>query len=611
MAKSLEKTASEFIEALHAGKPLTIDSHHCWHVLSITDRLLLGGNSYLKVLCQKLVAQFDELEATPVLFSPKGEQLVNFNSYMQIGYALKTYMEEHNPLASDLIDLLEIRLIALKYRLEKINGGEDQTFGPSTLFGRLLFYAEQWKRKNPLFWSKELTQFDYSRLTEARSYEDFVALLIQKPRLRDQFFSWILRDGISAAPYIQYPALCQTLIDSNLNGRIGRIGNEYLKIVKYPYGYETMSLQKLVTLPFEGGDVNILDKEGEVLLSGNYHLKIKDIFDMFAHKEATPGNVEFFALGITNWNTHCLGWWNAHSKRYELTDMDQPDWWLQMPITEILTLQEARRRYGMHLDGKQWVAIAQACRQYLNMNYEKTHAYLEVAIPLGNGGYSIYDFGKFATTFPFSLWSRSTFAVITHAATIAYPDENLYLTRRQHLGFAFDLSPDQGIILMDAIRQDILAARQGHIVYQLAVDNCGRWIQERLGDALGSDKIPNLFRTNLIEAEPTGIAGFCYRWIKCLLPKKLHSKMLSWILFPFGAWKGKWTVDKAGQRKWVSMLSSSYWEDGIVYMPSFLHKQMETGSIEAIPETAEQARDADQGLYTHWDSHHSKWINHW
>ena len=111
---------------------------------------------------------------------------------------------------------------------------------------------------------KFLTDADRKTIAEAARYPVFSELLLSNQKLLDSFFLWALRDGISPTVFIEYPALQQKLSKSYLDGRLGRMGSDLLKIKKI-YNDESRAFEKIVTLPFEGKDVNILDDSKGVL----------------------------------------------------------------------------------------------------------------------------------------------------------------------------------------------------------------------------------------------------------------------------------------------------------------------------------------------------------
>lgn len=585
--KQLNDTIDDFCKALELRLPLKVDAKGRWGILSfISSRLrAFFYGKEIVTLARMFTLHLRRLESIPIHFPIAGRiparQPIPFCSFLQAAALIeKVLLEDSSKLSKKALLSLKRHRIALQYRLESLHGGLDLSFPERHVIEKLTQLAANWKKSQKVFWRQELSESDHKNLREACVYPLFIELLEQDPHLVNEFFKWTIRDGISPAPFVQFPCYQEKLTQAGMNGRIGKIGGSLLKISFssesewYSSGYK----KKILTLPIEGRDADLLDQEKEVVLQGNFRLKIKDIFSIFRQKKVTVGNLEFFSAGILNWNAHRLGWWNATDQVYELIDLDQHDWWFQLPLLEILTLSEARSRYGDSADGKKWIVVAKATREYLNLHYDKSHAYLEVGVPVGKG-YSIYDFGKVATHFPATHWEEMRTFTVTVLATIAYPDENVYYSQRQHVGYCFGLDPEEGYKFMELIRDDMSKAREGNVVFQIESENCGRWIQNHLEEHLGKKKVPNLFRYLLIEAEPVGLMGKTFGLIR-RFPAFCRSKILALLHFPFGAWKGRWIVDKQGRREWKSLTNSSYWKDGIVYLPAYLHYQRERGVVD-------------------------------
>src|SRR5205823_4200730 len=100
---------------------------------------------------------------------------------------------------------------------------------------------------------------------------------------------------------------------------------------------QTGALEKVICLPFFDGEkisrISILDESQKVELRGNRMLSIKEIFDIFSHKNITPGNVEYLGpTGINNWANHEAGWWNPRTQSYVRPDFSVNKWWEQLPL---------------------------------------------------------------------------------------------------------------------------------------------------------------------------------------------------------------------------------------------------------------------------------------
>jgi hypothetical protein len=242
-----------------------------------------------------------------------------------------------------------------------------------------------------------------------------------------------------------------------------------------------------------------------------------------------------------------------------------------MPVFERLTKHEVEVRYGRRLDDTQWMVAACASRGTMTLDYNSSHAFLEVAIPRSKNDYTIYSFGKFATYFPGTALDHIFFFSTTEYATVGSPDENEFYTHRQLANFAFAVNPEEGFRLMDAIRRDIQLSRERNFVYQIESENCAKWVYEKLIEVLGAPRVPNLFVMPLLESEPSGAVGHVFRFIKNM-PEAVHIPILTFLHKPLGAHKGVW-VKENGIAVHKSLDKHEFWKTGHVYMPALLHQQ--------------------------------------
>lgn len=575
----LNETITLFLDAVKNKQPIILHPNGKWEILSpnLFQKIASLFKNQQSDIYPQLNAIFDSLEQYPVRFDTDvggaTDQLQDFTGYLKVAQTVL----DHLPGTAKQKAELKRRMIAMQYRLEGVNGGVDQSL-VFPMLPELCEAASEWKKTQVVFWDKELNDGDRLRLEETARYNLFVKLILKEKSLRDKFFKWVLRDGVYPQVYIEYPGTQKKIYHSHLPGRIGRIGGHYLKIQKVPVAKNEYHLEKIVTLPFEGIDKNILKDDLVIEFPGEYRLSIKEIFQLFKDKDIENGNLEFMALGIMNWNTHCWGWYNAAQNEYRVINLSEDDWWNELPVLEILTKKEAERRYGATLNGKHWLLMAKASRQYNSMSFMKTHAYLEVVIPTGGGGYSIYDFGKVVMRLPKSSLEELTIFGRSIDGTICYPDDSIFYTHRQHCGFLFEVTQEEGMKFMNSIRNDMYKVREGHVVYQMETENCGRWIQEHLEDNLGQQRVPNLFKVNVIHSTPDGLLGIIFNWAR-KLPHKWQARAVILPQFFAGAWKGKWVEEKKGEKVWKSLSTSSFWKDGMTHLPSYLHKHVETEEL--------------------------------
>lgn len=570
----LVNTLQQFTQAVKAGAAVRLNNLGTWQIDGWFLGLLRWIFAFFQPLVVTLIPQFitllDRIEQLPVRFG--GSQHIDYQEYLAAGEALLERLALCKRHQANLLRWqLERRLVALRYRSELCQPGKFN----EDLAMRLEQSAACWKAKQEIFRYQAITPYDSTKLNEVARYADFGQLLIEDRDLREQFFAYALRDCLDVDFFIQYPALQKKLFESNLQNRIGRMGSDLLKIEKVPVGHLRGVTEKIVTLPFEGQPQNILDPASIIHFRGSYKLTIIEIFEIFRSKNLAVGNLEFMAEGIINWNVHKLGWWNADEGNYEIVPLINNNWWKPLPIFEVISKEEAQERYGNHLNGTVWNASATSTRGNANLDYDKSHAYLEMAIPIDGQNYAIYDFGKVATRFPKNFIETMFMVCNTVHATVAYPDENVFYTHRQHAQHSFALNRREGLKLLDLIRLDLIKARAGNFVYQIESENCAKWLHEKLEGTIG--KLYNMFVMRLLDTEPIGMLKWLFATIK-RLPARIQIPALTAAHLLFGAAQKIWIMEN-NQFVCHSLSTHRFWETGEVFLPAYLHHQLENGAF--------------------------------
>lgn len=585
MSKLLSETLLEFIQALLKGEPLLL-SEGRWSVEGSFRRKMrkffIGEERIAIALAEEFEKEIDKICDHPILFSgnaSKMSEIERFDEYLLAADILdKKLICFRTKEMQGVRNRLLFKTLSFKYRIEEENGGLDASPVEQPLVNALKKMLYDWKEKNSLLPDKSIRERDIRQLQETSQYPEFVLLLLKDEAIRTAFMDWVFRDNNSPKIFIEYPQLQKRLVECRLSGRVGRVGEEELKILKVPIDKEGSDCyEKIVTLPFEGVDRNILNEESVVTLRGNRRLSVKEVFEEFKNKMVKVGDLEYFAHGITNWNCHNWGYWNDSEKKYCTIDLSHNHWWYQLPNIEIASAEEMTKRYGETLDGKSWCVSATATRGSQTLDYENTHAFLEVAIPWGDGRYAIYDFGKFARKYPSSFFEGVTIFCKNLRATVSYPDENIFYSHRERSDQPFLIGEEEGLLLMEQIKNDMLAANEGNFVYQIESENCAKWVYEHLESTVGKERLPNLFRMNLLDTEPTGAVALIFRAIK-LLPHFLQVPLLTLFHRPLGAAKETWIVEK-GKYLCKSLTRHKFWETGEIFLPALLHKLKEEGII--------------------------------
>lgn len=525
---------------------------------------------------------FETLEHVPILFSKDPrvplEQNADFLAYLDVANRVIKYLKL-NP--SKLINRemwkLQLSIIALNYRLEVQNGGFDKTSADYMQLQKLFQLATFWKKKQKIFWVPHLTTENIQQLFIACFYPKFVEFILKNVHLRELFFKWTIRDNLDPNSFIQFPGFHYKIRWANLHGRLARFGGDLLKVQKF-ISLNNEYYEKVLTLPIQGKDTSILDFKHQIEFKGKYFLTIGEILHIFHEKRFKIGNLEFLPdKGIINWNSYCLGWWSPEEKKYHVIDLDQEEWWTTLPYTEVINQETVKFRFCSEIEfiPGNWYLAAKASREYDNLSFQKTHAYLELAIPLPNGNYAIYNFGKFATKYPKTSWETIMSISSSVLGAIAYPDENIFYSHRQHVSYTFPLKPEQGLKCMASIKRDILLARQENVLFQVEIENCSQWVQNILEEQFDTKQLPNLFEIDILDTEPQhGFEGKLFSFMRSF-PRYIQWHLIRAIHFVFGGWKGRYIVDKSGNKVWRSLYQSDFWTSAKVFLPSLLHKKQE------------------------------------
>jgi len=570
---NLNYSFDSFAQAVKRGAALELEEDGRWQVstspIAWIGAYMPGRAARQLKLIRSFTAYLDRLEAHPIEQNRSAGSSFDYTGCLLAAEALVNssalYSSYH---VKEALILLKQRFLALQYRLEPKNGGFDREAPSTSLVQKIVIAAQEWKKSEAIFWHLILSEKEIELAADLARYPLFANLALSDYRLQKDLFRWLFRDRLPLEVYIQYPRLKDRLSRSLMTGRISRIGGHILKI-------EVIGGVKVVTLPFEGRPVSLLSDSTVVHLKQGYSLTIGEVFKIFSQKRIEVGTLEFFSDGIENWNWHRLASFDPDKKCYVEIDLERQNWWEAFPLLEEISLEEAKACYGSYLDGVLWNFSIRASRHFRNLNFDRSHAYLEVAIPKGNGRYAIYPFGKFATRFPRNDWDALTsFSIVTPAA-IAYPDENVFFSHRQHVGFSYEATPDEGRKIMAVIKEDILKARRSQLVFQIESENCGKWIHTLLASNLGREKVPNLFRLHLLETEPTGFVKWVFNTVR-LMPESWHQTLIGWIHLVFGAWKGVWLENEQGERIKLTLQQTEFWGDTVVYLPAMLHYHYES-----------------------------------
>ncbi len=351
--------------------------------------------------------------------------------------------------------IFDHKAVALNYRTSAISKNKERE-----LSEELKELALAWKSKHHFSLGNTLTSVDLRNLQHAERYEEFIAL-IKDPNnkeLRELFFKWVLRDHGSVRNFVLLPDLYKKINDCGLDPRLGKFKmKRQERIILDGQKREEDKIFKIEGNVASLAYVNANDEKQWVKLSDEQHMlfsqekaaSVEHVFQQLAGKKTNVmGNFEVFEKGVHFWST------NKWEKLGAKIDLDQDEWWKQLPVFESYTLEEAQK-IAPNLDGNNWgVRVVGSCKSS-KIEFADNHAYKVLLIPNENGGYNAYPIGTFVKKFPNGTFQRLAFLTKTVEGDLHYLDQNEYLSVRRREGTTFIISPDKGKDYMDLQRRKL------------------------------------------------------------------------------------------------------------------------------------------------------------
>jgi hypothetical protein len=252
-----------------------------------------------------------------------------------------------------------------------------------------------------------------------------------------------------------------------------------------------------------------------------------------------------------------------------LIDFNDPHWIKQLPLSSVKSLKEVNQHYGVSLTQGNWLFVYRATRETADLSAGKRHGFLEVVIPRDDGNYATYPFGQYPDDFPFGLFASIAFIDATSYSSIAYPDDNINYPHRQHAFVPIPISPEEGLAVIESIRQDLLKSRNNNLIFQTRYKNCAYRVQKTSKKILSCQTI-NPYK---IKISQTDTFAFIDK-----LPKKFQAVSIALLDTILGASRGI-TINQNGKKvfKSTSLIPES--EKKFIYQPGWLHEQVLSGKL--------------------------------
>lgn len=645
MSWKISESFSEFSQALLSSKPVHVTSSGNWYYgkkLDYDAACFFGTDHFrLKKIGTVFCRYLDKLEETAVTMPSQLDEdgRTRYAGCLAACQAVLKVLGG-NGKCSSVARPLERKVVALRYRIEDVHeeGCSALLEADDKCHAKLCNLAAEWKQQQKMYSpvERELSERDKIKLTETEHFPLFVSLLQKDKNLRDSYFKWVIRDGGCVRQFIEFPSTWDILKKSFLTARIAYYGSEHLSI-KVKNGLKQLRLPMEVETS-EGlkvKKINILDPNQIVTLKHGWQLRIRDICKIFGNKNDAIGDLEYMGLreaktpeqkkdrcAVRNWNCHELGSLMPHAPKhddidlkqyyglekikvwagnllprdkYDLIDLNDPQWYLKLPVQEIISAEELQQRYDLHYldefgrkvpivpDGKHIINVTRASRGSLYHELDKSHGYNEFAIPQEDGSYRLYDMGKFARLFPTTTCGKFRFLTSTEIAKVSYPDENIIYHDRQQAFSAEVLTPEEGEYLLELVRRDLKRARSNDLIFQFGWENCAYWPQEltrELYAHFNKGEAPDFFKKKLLDVrlpQPLKAIFQFFKWLGKVLCE-FFLRVLEWLL---RACCGIY-VRENGKRVYKSLSSSPFREQRISFIPSELHNRILDDRIRGV-----------------------------
>lgn len=600
----------QFTQTIKLGKSVSVKATGEWKLAGVWQRVVewfSGKEKRFQKITNIFTQQLDRLERKAVKFkcsdAEQGAQKALYSSWMKGVTLLQNKVNGRKKLCKATrvaFTQLQISVVGLKYRIEKVNGGlNQQVVGDKAHKAQLREAILEWKRSEDGYkilnrWKEsvgkvveELTPFDEEKIEQIAQYPAFVDLIMKNPELRVAFFKWGIRDNNNIRPFIQFPAIYQRIYRSLLTGRFGiRAPENMLSIDRVARKQGRMGERKILRFVFNSEKINLLNEKKPAPLENGWTPTVGEVLDECKAKNDRPGRIEIFeGVGFSNWNVHEWGRWNPNKrnpKTGKMGDYDRIDlkdnWWEKLPVQETLSKEDLEKRYGLDpIAEGQWVGFANASRISPDLDVDESHGYLGVAIPQPGGRYRLYDFGKFAESFPTGSKARTMFIGGTFPAKLAGPDENHSYGQRQIASKPFVLDPAKGLKLMQIITKYAIKAREGNLIFQFAWENCA-FFPDSVFKELFEGKMPSLFKTSITAATPSNkVLKVCFNIMRGA-PKWVQWVMRYFIEIMLKGWRGV-TIVENGKRVKKSALRSPFHKTGDAFLPALLHEKILKGEV--------------------------------
>jgi len=298
------------------------------------------------------------------------------------------------------------------------------------------------------------------------------------------------------------------------------------------------SIKKEITLLMNGKRESLYDESREITFNDLSVHTVGEIFKSFAAKNEEMGEFEYYQKdGI------------LHScPKQPRVDLSRDDWWKTISELETLTKEEAELRYGCGID--HGLIVVRASRQHPDeiasdgkpkIHVGETHGWTQAVVPRSDGKFSVYAVGKYGDPYPSGLVDTFLYTFKTVKAIVTLSDENEFYSHREHSFIALPAGPDNIEKYFNKVREDLLKARRGELVFQGQGNNCAAFAQDTLDKAYEGITLPRFFEIDYRETTsvfPINYVVSFFRTVSDYTCSAIANICRIAFCTIFGAWRG-------------------------------------------------------------------------
>ncbi|MCB1111826.1 MAG: hypothetical protein H7A37_10215 [Chlamydiales bacterium] len=483
-----------FVQALESSQPVAVNKKGEWYIEGCFRRFVrwitCRNDKRLEEVGKLFNRHLDMIEKTGVDFNIDQKDVLQkaVKASEAVLKALSTMKRRFSQK-----NLLEYRILALKYRYEGVNGGIDtqeedheltntvrdlaKKWITDSLNEKICRFPENWIQKNG---DLVFLEVEEQRFKESSRYPEFVKLIQTDKDIRNEYFTRTIRECLTPKAVIEFPGTIKRLRECYLTGDLGRFSYEDSLTV------EKCNNNKVVTSIFDGERHSILDEAKTVTLKSygsipEIKLTIGEIFDDSARRNEEAQKYTFMGRhGFMNWCAN-LTRWHVGEKRAIPIDLEASNWLDQIPEYETVAAEDIAHRYKIDVHSIQsgrLLLVPMGSRQDANRKIDNCHGYFHLLHPKEDGTWRLMEFGKYATFWPTSTLDNLSFLDNTVLASVFCPDPNsCYSFRQLAAGKPHQFDPWLEQWALTSIRETIKKALTKNLVFQFAWESCAYWPQ--------------------------------------------------------------------------------------------------------------------------------------